>query len=417
MTKTTLQVFLGDKPSPIGTLIHEYHGNREHSSFKYSNDWLEAPEAFAIAPSLVFNDQWKFFSGKRPFPSPFHDTMPEGWGKKVILHGGHNDKINNLYYLLTVSDSFRVGALRLGQSDGIFLADNEIQDSPKISDITQILYMSKNIEAKNYDVKIPDNFISAFCSLGGAQPKCSIIDNEGSPAILKLGSIPDDLPYVQAEAATLNLAQNCGMDIARGSIISEKNLPAALLLKRFDRYEGKRIPYISAQTFLDAPSADSSAAYTDLADAIRIHCISPITNLKELFKRIAFNILVCNTDDHLKNHGFLYSNHGKWTLSPAFDINPRPLRERKLKTPIASLDDHSASIDLLMEYAFAFDLEKDQAAKITQDMAKVIKDNWKEELKSTGMNEGNVKAFEGAFIHQESKIALKVKSRSIISPT
>jgi serine/threonine-protein kinase HipA len=244
-------------------------------------------------------------------------------------------------------------------------------------------------------------------TLGGARPKCSVIDSDGSLAIAKFTSRLDMYAVERAEVLALRLARLCGIDTPEARIESSDGLPVAII-KRFDRSAQGRIPFVSAQTLLGAPLA-TGATYADICDALRQYTASPRTEMRELFRRVGFSILVSNVDDHLKNHGFLYAGDGKWCLSPAFDLNPAPERFRELKTAIADPAQPEASIALLVDHAFCFEMSVDEAVEVIRAMADVIAAKWQELARQVGMNRAERDDYRPAFEHAEADYALRLR--------
>ena len=173
-------------------------------------------------------------------------------------------------------------------------------------------------------------------SLGGLRPKCNVIGEDGHLSIGKFPSVSDQRAVTHGEILALRLAAIAGIDAAKGRLIDSDGVPVALI-RRFDRAKaGGRLMYVSAATMLGADPSDPNAhTYTEIVETIRIHCSNAQTDIEELWRRIAFSILITNVDDHLLNHGFLHIDHGQWRLAPAFDVNPFPERLRELKTWIS----------------------------------------------------------------------------------
>ena len=179
------------------------------------------------------------------------------------------------------------------------------------------------------------------------------------------------------------------------------------LIKRFDRRNGTRIPYMSARTALDWKS-DECGFYTDIADVIRRISSKPVDDLHELWQRIVFTILVSNTDDHLKNHGFIYTGGDRWRLSPAFDINPSPDRHKILETGIVQGGSFEASLDIALNACEFFELKPEEAGKLLLKMSKTIADTWRQALLHEGCTADDINSYASAFEHEESERALKI---------
>jgi len=422
MPATTLQVCIGDPPTVVGTLIFEAKGNRAHSTFQYASSWLEHPRRFAIDPGLPLDDQRRFFKsdgpGSSPLPGAIADTLPDSWGRGIIQKdarlnpdttGARTGPLVEIDYLSAVDDFSRMGALRFRPAGRVehFLSSGPagIQRVPALLEIDKLGKDIADFERDHPDAVALRRLRQIGTPFGGARPKCSVIDRDSSLAIAKFTSTQDTMAVERAEVMTLALARQCGLNASHARIEMSAGLPVAII-KRFDRSSnGGRRPYLSAQTMLQFPSA-TGATYTEMADAIRAHGAATNSMLDELFKRIAFTILVSNVDDHLKNHGFLYVGDGQWDLSPLFDVNPAPERFRELKTAIANVHEPQASIELLLEHSNYFEVERDDGAELIQSMASTIADQWQSLADAVGMSRKERDAFENAFVHSESDFAL-----------
>lgn len=426
MAQTNLQVWIGDPAVLVGRLTFESTGNREHSVFKYADSWLEHPRRFSLEPGLPLDDQRRFFKAEVPRSSPLPraiaDTLPDSWGRSIIrkdarLNRDRTGLLAEIDYLAAVDDFSRMGALRfrLDAEESPFLADapSGRHVVPPLLQLDQLGHQIASVERDEPDMVALRRLRQIGTVFGGARPKCSVMDTDGTLALAKFTSQTDTMAVERAEVMTLNLARKCGLDAAHGRIEMSAGLPVAII-KRFDRVKGGRRPYISAQTMLESPLADG-ATYAQLADAIRENCMEPTKMLKELFLRVGFTILVSNVDDHLKNHGFLYAGNNQWALSPLFDVNPAPERFRELKTAIADAGAPEASIELLLDSALYFDLSTDAAAEAVKAMAQTINAEWKGFANEAGMTRAERDAFQDAFVHDEAAYALAL-SRTIASP-
>ena len=178
-------------------------------------------------------------------------------------------------------------------------------------------------------------------------------------------------------------------------------------IRRFDRRAGARVPYFSARTALNRSGAEQGS-YTEIAEAIRMISKAARADLHELWARMAFNVLVTNTDDHLKNHGFIYADNGLWRLSPFFDVNPQAGRHRYLETAIIEGGPFKASLDLAVAAAEFFDLSEHEARKRARAMASVIANRWKPLMRQFGVGGEDLKSLADAFEHSEAEKALSL---------
>ena len=238
-------------------------------------------------------------------------------------------------------------------------------------------------------------------SLGGLRPKCTVIDENGHLCIGKFPSVTDDRPMAKGEVLALNLAFAAGINTASARIIDSDGVSVALI-RRFDRTTDKgRLLYASAATLIGAePSDPQEHTYTDIVDAIRIHGVDAQADIDELWRRIAFSILITNVDDHLHNHGFLHADRGRWRLSLAFDINPFPERTRELKTWISEEAGPEATIDALMSVAPYFRIAPARVKIILAEVEGAVA-SWRKQGKAIGMTSTELDQFADAFEHKE----------------
>ncbi|HWF99953.1 MAG TPA: HipA domain-containing protein [Steroidobacteraceae bacterium] len=246
-------------------------------------------------------------------------------------------------------------------------------------------------------------FVAAASSAGGARPKAVIVDGERH-YIAKFTSAMDQNTAVErAEVLALKLASAAGIEAPQARILGSKNKPVALI-ERFDRKvvrgNVQRRHVISAQTFLGAQFADEGD-YADLVEQMRVH--AEAGQMSELFARVAFNVLVRSTDDHLKNHAFVHVGGGRWRMSPVFDVNPQPERHGQLKTYINGRAD--ATVDNLLSGHAAFGLKLDEARQIVDRVARVVAGRWRPLAREVGMSRKSVDYYAAAFEHEEMRSA------------
>ena len=421
----TLKVCIGDRGLTVGTLSFDAQGNREFSSFQYDDEWIESPRGFAIVPSMPLDRNRRFFRKEgnhvSPLPLALVDTTPDSWGRNIIRRDARENRedtrpLHEFDYLLAVDDFSRMGALRFREeADGSnFLASHPSgrHEIPPLLELGQLGQSIESLEKQDPQTAAGLKRLRQIGSaLGGARPKCSVIDADGSLLIAKFTSVHDTYPVEKAEVLTLNLARLTGLNAPPARLDTSGDLPVALI-RRFDRQGAGRVPYISAQTMLDAPDA-TSGTYTQLAEAIRQHSDDPARDLAELFGRIGFTILVSNVDDHLKNHGFLYDGRGRWRLSHMFDVNPAPERHRELKTAISEISGPDASIEALVWHAAFFDLSEDDAAAVLGSMAETVSQSWEGLAREFGMDREDIRTYRAAFEHEEMDKAVSLKSTQV----
>jgi serine/threonine-protein kinase HipA len=236
------------------------------------------------------------------------------------------------------------------------------------------------------------------------RPKCTVVDEDGHLAIGKFPSVSDDRAVTRAEVLALNLAAAAGIDAARGRIVLSDGIPVALI-RRFDRMNGGRIPYLSATSMLQA-SREEEHAYSEIVE--RILSVSPDArrDLAELWRRIIFNMLITNVDDHLNNHGFLHVGHGQWRLAPAFDLNPFPDKGRDPKTWLTEETGPTGKIEDALRAASYFHLTEEDALRILGEVHSAVS-RWRQVARAAvvGMSAAESEAFEPAFEHEETRSA------------
>ena len=245
-------------------------------------------------------------------------------------------------------------------------------------------------------------------SLGGLRPKCTILDNDGFLAIGKFPSVQDERPVTKGEVLAMQLAKKAGINVADTRLIDSDGVPVALV-RRFDRTsDGKRLMYVSAATLLGVePMEAQEHSYTEIVDALRMHGAAVQADIEELWRRIAYSILITNVDDHLHNHGFLHVERGLWRLAPAFDINPFPDRARELKTWVSPDTGPEATIDALMSVIAYFRISARRAKEILREVERAVA-GWRKLGHVIGMTDRELEQFTDAFEHSERKAAQKI---------
>ncbi|MDE0420399.1 MAG: type II toxin-antitoxin system HipA family toxin [Gammaproteobacteria bacterium] len=411
MSKTTtrVRVAIGEKASPVGELVFETDGRRDTSMFRYDVAWLEHPDRFAVAPSMPLSDS-PFYCAATPdnrrgaLPGAVADSTPDSWGRGLIRKAS-NRPLTELDFLLAANDQTRQGALRYIDSDGQPMALSS-PAIPRLAELRQVRRLAGTaLEALPHAER--DRLVGSAGSLGGARPKASVVDDDGSLMIAKFTSDDDTMPIERVEVVTLKLARAAGLNAAVARLELGNTRRPVALIRRFDRRDGDRVGYLSAQSFIGADHA-TGAYYTDIADVLRAYASDVKADLAELYRRILFTILVSNNDDHLKNHGLLHVAGGQWALSPAFDINPQPHRHRHLETGISELSGNEASIEAALEAAPFFEIDRDTARVALRDMIELVDGRWQIECRKVGMTRGETKAYTRAFDHEETRIGRRL---------
>ncbi|MEN9485657.1 MAG: hypothetical protein RJB37_3537 [Pseudomonadota bacterium] len=416
-----ITVALGASAQVVGQLDHLKSGPRESTSFAYDRAWLQSADRFAVSPDLPLVEGRQFRKAASRDDPVFHfalaDTAPDGWGRRVIARDHAKRRreraasgepiaavaLTELDYLLGVDDISRIGALRLCDDQCRFLrvAQDTGRGVPPLLELEHLLGASRAVETGT-DTEADLRYLRGRgTSLGGMRPKCTVVDDTGWLAIGKFPSVADDRSVTRGEVLALHLAAAAGIDTAASRIVLCEEMPVALI-RRFDRTStGARVPYLSAASMLQA-SRHEDHAYTEIADAIVATCADPARDLAQLWRRIVFNLLITNVDDHLQNHGFLYAGRGQWRLAPAFDLNPFPDKDRELKTWLTEATGPTDSVVEVVEAAGYFRLTRLAALEILAEVHRAVR-GWKGLARSAavGMTERDLRDVEPAFEHEQ----------------
>ncbi len=431
VTQHSATVCLGEAGTVVGQLTHAKSGARENSTFAYNSQWLQSADRFSVSPDLELTAGHQHHKAATKNDSVFHlaiaDTEPDGWGcrviardhakrRKALMEQGADVPSASLTewdYLIGVDDASRIGALRLRDDRGNFLRTVEDGEraTPLLFELAHLLGASQAVE-RGTETEADLRYLRGRgTSLGGPRPKCTIIEQDGRLAIGKFPSVKDDRAVTKGEVLALHLAAAAGIDVAQARIVYAEGAPVALV-HRFDRTStGGRIPYLSAASMLQA-RRDEDRAYTEIANRIVADCADPERDLIELWRRIAFNLLITNVDDHLHNHGFLHVGHGQWQLAPAFDVNPFPDKDQELKTWLSENTGPVSSIEEVVRVADYFWLKSDQALRILEQVYMAIH-GWRDVALNiaVGMLPRDLSDFAPAFEHAQMTRAAKLLGR------
>lgn len=388
----------------VGRLWARVRGTSETSSFEYAPEWLNDPERFELDPQLPLGRGQ--FHSDRPLFNAFTDCSPDRWGQTLLrrherararTEGRAPRTLRSVDFLALVSDETRLGALRFRDRGGEqFLTANS--PVPPLIQLPRLLRATTAVLADRETADDLALLLAPGTSLGGARPKASVRDTNGRLAIAKFPSREDDWPITRWEAATLAMAESAGISVPPHRLAVVTNKPV-LVVQRFDRGESRRIPYVSALTALSARDGDMRS-YVELAEALRRVSASPRDDLAQLWRRLVFNILVSNTDDHLRNHGFLHGGGG-WSLAPAFDLNPMPTDVRPRVHALAIDEtDQTASLELARSVIASFGLSSRAANAIVREVAKPVA-AWRRYGKACGLTARQLDRMASAFEHDD----------------
>jgi len=385
------------EPLLMGALTVTPGKGKEIFSFEYKKEWIESGFAFMLDPQLnLYTGPQYLPSEKRNF-GIFLDSCPDRWGQVLmqrredVIAKQENRKPKKLWesdYLLGVYDGHRMGALRFKESEnGPFLNDNKEMGAPPWTSLRELENASLKYEDDNSNDPEYLNWLNLLIapgsSLGGARPKASISDPKGNLWIAKFPSKNDVKDIGAWEMVANQLAIKAGLNMSEAKIQKFNSKYHTYLTKRFDRTaNGERIHFASAMTLLGHTDGQEGASYLELAGFLMKQGANVEKDLHELWRRIVFSVCVKNTDDHLRNHGFLLTKKG-WTLSPAYDINPVEYGTG-LSLNISETG-NALDLDLVLEVAEHFRLDKKEAIGIINQIKNAVS-KWEEVAKQIGIS-------------------------------
>ena len=375
---------------PIGYLIFRRARGIEWQEFKYTESWIE--KGRQIDPEIPL------FEGVHRSASfefgCFSDAAPDSWGRALIkLYTKERKNRDSLFasgYLLSVSDRYRIGDFRFFDLNNHLILTFDY-DIPKTKDLSSFQLLIEKFQ-KGESIKDDDflNILGSGSSLGGARPKLSIINPDSTLWLAKFTSVHDVYDNPAREALSLYLAKSCLPNVPDFKLIQVSENKSVVLIKRFDRNGTKRIPYLSAKTFLRAQDGVSiDFSYLDIAEIIESTAYNTAKrDLVELFKRLVFNVLIGNKDDHLRNHGFLYIEGG-WRLSPVFDLEISP---EKFSHALA-LDDTGSltcSLEKILQTSEYYGLSRDEGRSLILGISDIVFD-WETAARKIGISARSIK--------------------------
>ena len=373
------------------------------TTFRYTDEYIASPNAWAVGPGLALGAQ----SVSQGLPGPLADTAPDRWGRNLIdkriraqwsgedreHRGVAHRAITEVDYLLGVSDLTRQGALRYGVAgeESFLAADSNI---PRLIDLPRLLNATERVdsggEAEMQAIK--DLLDAGSASLGGARPKASV-RTANRLLLAKFPHNTDSWNVMAWEATALDLAAAVGIAVPEHRLLLV-NGRSVLLLDRFDRRGSARIPFISGMT-LTGKFDGEAADYVEVAEAMSENCDRVATNLRELWMRIAFSVAINNTDDHLRNIGFLHANKG-WSLAPLFDVNPNPNTHTARVTSIGWQTNPTSELASLLAVAPYFGLTETTCMQMWSHIQAGIA-NWSQVAKSNGIVAAEIEQFAPIF--------------------
>jgi len=415
VTDVEVHIDLEGQVRPLGILHRQASRRGETVTFEYDKTWLGDANRFSIEPALTLTAGTFPPQAGQPIFGSIGDSAPDTWGRRLMQRaerrlaereGRQVRTLGELHYLLGVADETRLGALRFRwRGEEIF--QSPVRDGvPALIELGRLLQITERIER---DEETDDDLQLIFApgsSLGGARPKASVIDQHGHLSIAKFPKESDDYSIETWEEIALRLAERAGIQTPEHALLQVAG-KQVLLSRRFDRDNGWRIPFLSAMSMTGSRDGERGS-YPELVDALTAHGAQAKEDALQLYRRVVFNVLVSNVDDHLRNHGFLWSGQGGWILSPAYDLNPTPVdvKARILTTNI-DLDEGTCSVELLQETAGYFGLGDKQSCTIIREVAEVTR-TWQAVAAEVGAKRAEISRMASAFEHEDLQAALKL---------
>jgi serine/threonine-protein kinase HipA len=413
MPDIEIHVDLGGHVRRVGLARLNKVRGTETITFEYGDGWLTNPDCFSIEPALALT--------RGTFPPPpgqslfgsIGDSAPDTWGRR-LMQRAERRRANREHravrtltesdYLLGVSDETRLGALRFRWvGDEVFQAPPRT-GVPALIELGRLLQSTERIlrdEETDEDLQL---IFAPGSSLGGARPKASVIDQHGHLSIAKFPQETDEYSMETWEEIAFRLADAAGIATPHHELLQVAG-KAVLLSRRFDRTGAIRIPFLSAMS-MTASRDGERGSYPEIVDVLTRHGAQAKSDAQALYRRVVFNVMISNVDDHLRNHGFLWLDRTGWSLSPAYDLNPVPtdMKARILTTNI-NLDEGTCSLDLLEEAAEYFGLGLPPARAIIKEVATATV-KWRDVAQNTGARASEIHRMASAFEHDDLRRAL-----------
>lgn len=376
-----------DKPELVGELCYEKLRGSESYAFRFDNNWLKFHAGIKLSEDINNYPGLQYTQPGNDIFGCFSDALPDQWGRTLLKRreqiqaSEEKRAVRNLSsfdYLMGIDDFSRMGGFRLKRElDGDFINVSPSLKIPPLTELRQLVLASQEVEKSEENDVLPEKkwiaqLIQPGTSLGGARPKAGVLDDSGNLCIAKFPSRKDDYDTGLWEHFSHLLARKAGIYAAQTKVLGGLGKYHTLLSKRFDRTdEGKRIHFASSMSLLglrDGDNAQGGYGYLNIVDFILQSCCDVEKNLQELYRRVAFNICIGNSDDHFRNHGFLLTPRG-WTLSPAYDMNPTLNEYQSL---LINESSNKADIRTLLESCESYMIKKEVAENIIRQVQAAV---------------------------------------------
>ncbi len=397
-----------DEPKCIGVLSAQQAKGKKSFSFEYDPAWIKSKEQMLLDPDITWYTGPQYPNGKENF-GVFLDSMPDTWGRKLMRRraaqkaleeGKPKPTLYDIDYLLGVADESRMGALRFKlNADGPFLDNNLLSPTPPLTSIRELQYAAEILELDEDSEAVKKwlaILIAPGSSLGGARPKANVVDEHGALWIAKFPSKGDTYDKAAWEYLAYQLALKAGIQMAESRIERIAGQHHTFFTRRFDRQNGERIHFASAMTMTgnnEDTIKDNPAGYLDIAEFIQFAGARNTIDLHQLWRRIVYNIAISNTDDHLRNHGFILTKDG-WILSPAYDVNPS-IDKDGLALNIDT-DNNALDFDLAKSVGGFFQLS-DLSMDATINEVRNVISNWRKVAQEIGISRQEQEMMTSAF--------------------
>lgn len=395
----------------IGELGYESLRGSDSYSFKFADSWIKKYNSIQLSNDLNNYPGIQYTQPNKDIFGCFADALPDRWGRTLLLRREQIlaqeenrpvKRLSSFDFLVGIDDFSRMGAFRFKETlDGEFINTTNSLRIPPLTDLRELIAASREIEKSENANNLPEKkwitqLVQPGSSLGGARPKANVVDTDKNVYVAKFPSLKDDYDAGLWEHFCHLLAKNAGINTADTKVLAVNEKHHTLLSKRFDRTsEGKRIHFASAMTLLglnDGDNATTGHGYLDIVDFILSSCTDVDANLCELFRRVAFNICIGNTDDHFRNHGFLLTAKG-WTLSPAYDMNPTLNTHQSL---LINSKTNVSDLSVLVNSCDEYMLTAQVAKNIINEVVEAIKD-WRIITNKIGISKREISLFENVF--------------------
>lgn len=400
-----------DKPILVGELGYESLRGSDSYSFKYDNSWLRQYGSLSLSADINNYPGWQYTQPERDIFGCFSDALPDRWGRLLLNRREQIiaaeekrpvHKLSSFDYLMGIEDTSRMGGFRFKASqDGEFINCENSLRIPPLTDIHTLVTASMEIEKSEELNRLPEKkwlqqLVHPGTSLGGARPKAVVVNDEGRLCVAKFPSRNDDYDVGLWEHHSHLLAKEAGVIAAQTSVVNTGRKYHTFLSKRFDRSaDGRRKHFASAMTLLgltDGCDAKTGNGYLDIVDFILQNCCDVEDNLRQLYRRVAFNIAIGNSDDHFRNHGFLLTTKG-WTLSPAYDMNPTLNEYQAL---MINSSTNQADLNILLDSSKEYMIGRKEAEAIIDEVKSGVS-QWKPVANRLGISKREMAVYEQVY--------------------